>query len=212
MPNATHQTDSRLSPNSPCTLAKGEPLSLRIAWGNPCRSKSRSKLCRTVSVRALLQRTQFQDITAILVAHRQRFAPPSQLLHQPLKSTVHTSLGVALLAAHCTIAPLRSSAAPPPLLCQPCPLQHPLETCSRWPLPHAGANTVLGSCAAPKLGCASFRRTISHTSSSGSCSGLALGPPRLLLHSLQAFAQKTLLPFVACLGTDPIFLAQAPEN
>src|SRR5439155_7282548 len=43
---------SRLKPKSPLTLAKGAPLSLRIASGSPARSKSRSKLCRTLSVPA----------------------------------------------------------------------------------------------------------------------------------------------------------------
>ena len=37
----------------PWTLAKGDPLSLRMAWGKPARSKSRSKLWRTLSLRAL---------------------------------------------------------------------------------------------------------------------------------------------------------------
>src|ERR1700732_5199609 len=92
MPTATHQADSRLNPKSACTLAKGEPLSLRIACGKPCRSKNRSKLVRTVWLRgSASDRTSNTErlYSSRTVKGSQRLP---HLLHHPLKSTVHNSL------------------------------------------------------------------------------------------------------------------------
>jgi hypothetical protein len=93
IPSATHQIERRLSPRSPCTLAKGEPLSLRMACGKPCRAKSCSKLMRTVWLRAFssarTSRTyRLCSSRTVKGSHRR-----PRLLHHPLKSTVHTSLG-----------------------------------------------------------------------------------------------------------------------
>src|SRR5207248_7574185 len=62
----------------------------------------------------------------------------------------------------------------------------------------------------PQAACASFRRTISHTSSSGSCSEWLFGR-RLFCHPGQSFAPKTLSPLVPRLGTDPVLLTQRSE-
>jgi hypothetical protein len=59
-PNATHQIERRLRPKSPCTLEKGDPLSLRIASGKPWRAKSCSKLWRTVWLRAFSSARTFR--------------------------------------------------------------------------------------------------------------------------------------------------------
>jgi hypothetical protein len=41
--------------------------------------------------------------------------------------------------------------------------------------------------------------------------GVAMGPARLFLQSSKAETQEALLPLIASLSTDPVFLAQRPE-
>src|SRR5215471_9212153 len=89
MPKASHQADNRLRPWTALQLAKGAPLSLRMAPGKPWRSKSRSKLLCTVSVRASPMARNSNKVTAVLVADGQRFAPqvasppPALKIHRP---------------------------------------------------------------------------------------------------------------------------------
>ncbi len=94
IPRATHQTDSRLKPKSAWVCAKGAPLSLRMAWGRPYCSNKRSKHNRMLSVRASgnrrnSNRYRLYSSRTVNGSHRCRAGS----YHQPLKSTVHTSLG-----------------------------------------------------------------------------------------------------------------------
>jgi len=90
MPKATHQAESLLNPSTPVLLAKGTPLSLRMAAGTPWRSKSRSKQARTRLGSGIGHRSQIQHVASPFIAHGQRLAalafgsvPPPFEIHGP---------------------------------------------------------------------------------------------------------------------------------
>src|SRR5215831_2078789 len=174
IPNTTHQADKWLNPITPVLLAKGAPLSLRMASGNPCRSNKRSKQVRTVSPRALaISRSsstyRLNSSRTVNGSHRWLWAP----YHQPLKSTVHTWLGALALRPLCsrpdccrersrrgTTNPARSSTRLKLLS---------LGTCS-W-----NRSYTLRILRGPQCRCLCLSRTISHTTDSSKPSGLLLG-------------------------------------
>lgn len=98
IPRASHHTDNRVSPNSPWALAKGEPLSLRIAAGTPCAANNRSKQGRTDSVlpsaRVLISKSIRLNSSRTVNGSTRS---PSRSFHHPLKSTVQTSLAFSAL-------------------------------------------------------------------------------------------------------------------
>src|ERR1700730_4635219 len=176
IPKATHHADKRLKPYKACTLAKGAPLSERIASGKPYLAKIRSKASRTVWLRALSSarsssRYRLNSSRTVKVSHR----PASPKRHHPLKSTVHTSLGVwprrPLLSRPPSTGPslTRRGCVKPTCsrirlkllsLGVACP-------CRRW----YNVRILRG----PQCRCTSLSFTISHTCPSLNCLGLLRG-------------------------------------
>ncbi len=96
IPSASHHTESWLNPKMALLLAKGGPLSLRIAEGSPCVSKSFSKQRRITPLRllstALISSSILLNSSRTVSGSTRR---PSLHNHHPLKSTVQTSLGAS---------------------------------------------------------------------------------------------------------------------
>src|SRR5712664_4239150 len=93
IPREIHQADSRLRPARLLTLINGSPLSHWMALGTPCCRNSLSNSLRTSST--VVASTNFTQSTYRLKASRTvsgSHRAPSRARHQPLKSTVHTSL------------------------------------------------------------------------------------------------------------------------
>src|SRR2546430_16990598 len=86
----------------------------------------------------------------------------------------------------------------------------PAWRCSHWPLLHAGAKTILVSCAVPRT-CALASGAQFRTLPPLSVVCNASRPPRFFFHPGQTFTPKTLLPLVARLGADSIFLAESAK-
>src|SRR4029078_5299895 len=94
MPTDVHQADSWLSPAGADVHANGAPLSTRLTRGSPQLSNSLSNAGLTTSARVepRSSRHRTQGLKASrTVSGSNRL--PSRVRHQPLKSTVHTSLG-----------------------------------------------------------------------------------------------------------------------
>ena len=164
MPSASHQAESRLSPSSPLLLAKGGPLSLRIASGRPWCSKSRSKQIWIVSVRAFSTARISRSMrlcSSLTVSGSTRWPlripPPSLEVHSP---DIIGGLGLsprrkppALLGRRRLrglVRPARSRTRLKLLSLG----SSPLDTC---------AHRALESCAAPNAGGHSSDVTIRHT-------------------------------------------------
>ena len=73
MPRRSHHTLSGVSPWSDVE-AKGTPLSVRIARGNPYSRKSRSKMGRTPDAPRRQQAVAREQVARVLVGDRQRIA------------------------------------------------------------------------------------------------------------------------------------------
>jgi len=108
MPRAVHQADSWLRPAGALVQAKGEPLSTRMTAGKPQLSNRRSKAGLTTS--ALVEPSICKQSTYRLNASRTVRGSKrlrSLVRHQPLKSTVHTSLGAWTTSRSCSRATTR---------------------------------------------------------------------------------------------------------
>src|ERR1043166_935225 len=173
IPKTTHQADKRLNPSTPWSLAKGAPLSLRIASGIPCCSKSRSKQPRTVWPRALAmarRSSTYRENSSRTVNGSQRLPRAN---HHPLKSTVHTSLGTVALR------PLNNR----PDWCRGRNRRgctKPARSSTRLKLLSLGISSckrsyTLGILRGPQCRCFCLSRMISHTTASSKPSGLLLG-------------------------------------
>src|SRR5207248_8916581 len=87
----------------------------------------------------------------------------------------------------------------------------PAWRCSHWPLLHAGANTILVSCAVPRT-CALASGAQFRTLPPLSVARDGFSAAAILLSSRpNLYPPKTLLPLVARLGADSIFLAQSAK-
>src|SRR6266850_7127482 len=138
IPRATHHADNRLNPCKACTLAKGAPLSERIASGKPCLFKDPLKgLTHRLAAR-IVQRSQLQHVAAELIADRQGFTPPT-LSKTPPPLEIHCPHLIGYLSS--------ASTAQPPSFQRPLShtawfgqthlLKHPLKTALAWRLPVA---------------------------------------------------------------------------
>ncbi len=175
MPSASHQADNRLNPSNPWLLANGGPLSLRIAPGRPCRSKSRSKQLLTLSVREFsrtLISSNMRLYSSRTVSGSTR--SPSRSFHQPLKSTVQISLGA------CAFIPV-ARRLPGSRLRRLRGSVNPARSKTRLKLLSLGTSPMLlrsyksRILRGPQRGCAVLSRTIAHTTSSESSEGWPCG-------------------------------------
>ena len=192
-------------------VRKGRTVIAADGPGQPITFKQPLKTQTHCLSPAVGQTPQLQNVTAVLIPHRQGFAALTRLIIPPALE-VHRPYFVRRLAPALRPQPSRCHRSPPSLarLRHPGPGQHPLETAFRCPRPmHPQIQSPYLARSPMPMKLFEPHHLTNHLRTQ--LIGMPSRSARLLHQPLRPPMQQALPPLVARLGADAIFSTQRPK-